>query len=553
MGNTGHIAQAGGGGIVRRGRWLGVLLLLLAPLLWRFLDLEADPPLNVAFIPAFATDEGFYSYHARHVVLFGEQPPRAYWDNQHVSPLFDGMVQAAFRLFPPGLWALRLPQVLLGIATVVLLYVLLHRAAGPATARWGALFLAWNHLFFVFNRVGFYHTLLALLCLACAYGWLRAEGRARLPGLLLSGAMAGLALLTSFFSLLFLAGLALAGLLLALDRRRLALGGVFPWLGGLALVLAPALLWAMPRWPLIQRDLVRSGATLPLYSNPIQTVANLFLFLYSPVFLLNLVPLFGVCLYTGAALRHWRDGRRLGRLPALLLGWFWSGAAVLALINYRPPRYFLYLLVPACAALALVVTRWENYARLPQMTFLWPAVPLFIMAGLVLRDRLGAQRFQGGWLWWLGVALSWVVALLSSFRRDRSGHRTAPIRWGLILAIGCLVANGAFSLSCWLHREHTVVEASRQLAQRLPEEALLLQGCTLSLETPFRCLPIVRPEEINPEAFPDRRLFYWTEWPDPGLPGDRLWGRWSVLDGEIGLHEVAPGRRHLDGVDMIQF
>lgn len=543
-------------------RALIVAVLLALPLGARFLDLSADPPLNVAFIHAFATDEGYYSFHARSANLFDQTPGPAYWDNERVSPLFDWLLRGAFALRGVNLVSLRLPQALLGCATVGLLYLLLRHSAGPRAALWAALFLSWNHLFFVFNRVGMYQTLLTFLCTACALAWLLSWRRPAwaLP----AGAAAALTLLTSTFSLLFLAGLGGATLLLLLvgrtrpgerdirsaGARRAGRGALF-FLAGLALVLAPVgAFFVLPQADLVWRDLARSGA-LPFYTEPLQTVANLFMFLYSPVFLLNLIPLCGMLVYSGVTVGRWR-ARRPEALETLLLGWFWSGAAVLAVVNYRPTRYFLYLLVPLCAALAVVVARWEEIQERPDL-LRWLALPLLYMAGLVLWDRLGPQRFQGNALWWSGVALAGIAAMAIVVQSLWPRSRPALARCGSALAVAFLLGQAAVGLSAWTGRSHSVAEASRELGRLLPPNALLLRGCTLTLENHLSCLPLIEPEEVDPAALAGYRLFYLTEEPATGLPGDRLWGTWPVLDKRARLYEVAPGRTSLQGLDMGHF
>jgi len=554
-------------------RIAAVILLLALPLLGRFVDLAADPPLNVAFIHAFATDEGYYSAHARAIALFGESVPPAYWDSHRVTPLYDWILQSTFRLLGVSFVTLRLPQVLLGIATVALLYLLLRREAGPTAARWAAFFLAWSHIFIVFNRVGMYHTLLTALCTAGALAWLRAWRR---PAWFLAcGLAAACILLTSLFGVLFFGGLTLATVAVLLwggERTSSPAAGrapassrlrsplfsplqlrrahLFFALGGVLLAVLPLIgLLVLPGRALVLRDLARSGA-LPLYTTLLQVVGNLFFFLYTPFFLLNLVPLSGMVLYTAQVVGRWRRERGVEPLAALLLGWFWSGALVLAVVNYRPPRYFLYLLPALCAALALVITRWERYREGGRRLAWWPAAALAISGALLLLDRMGAQRYQGGVLWWIGVALSGGTVMLASLFLRAPPSRTALARIAPLLGVVCLLANGLWGLEAWLGRAHTLPEVSQELGRTLPADALLLHGCTLSLETRLHCLPMIASDELDPAELSAFRLFYFAESPDEVLPGDSLWGNWPVLDSAPYLYEVAPGRRTLEGLKL---
>jgi 4-amino-4-deoxy-L-arabinose transferase-like glycosyltransferase len=324
-------------------------------------------------------------------------------------------------------------------------------------------------------------------------------------------------------------------------------------LGGVLVALLPVLvLLVLPERALVLRDLARSGA-LPLYTTPLQLVGNLFFFLYSPIFLLNLVPLVGMALYTAWVMRQWRRERQVEPFGALLLGWFWSGAVVLAVVNYRPPRYFLYLLPALCAALAIVVTRWEAMMEAGRGLAWWPAAALTVTGALLLLDRMGARRYQGGALWWIGVALTGGIAFAASLFLRAPPSRPALARMAPLLGIACLLANGLWGLEAWAGRAHTLPQVSQQLGQILPRDALLLRGCTLSIETRLHCLAIIEPEEVDPVARAPFRLFYFTAEPDAGLPEDTLWGTWQVLDKTVRLYEVAPGRRTLEGLEMGHF
>ena len=59
------------------------------------------------------------------------------------SWIYDGI----FRLAPPGVWALRLPMVLAGVASIWLFYLLLRRVAGARTAIFGCALLATDSMY----------------------------------------------------------------------------------------------------------------------------------------------------------------------------------------------------------------------------------------------------------------------------------------------------------------------------------------------------------------------------------------------------------------------
>ncbi len=129
-----------------------------------------------------------------------DKPPAALW------------VQAlAARAFGLSSWSILVPQALMAVATVALLYAAVRRVAGPHAALLTGAAMALTPVAALMFRFDNPDALLTLTMTAAAYAVVRALERAGTRWLLLAGALMGLAFLTkTAASFLVLPGLALA-------------------------------------------------------------------------------------------------------------------------------------------------------------------------------------------------------------------------------------------------------------------------------------------------------------------------------------------------------
>ncbi|MCX4097873.1 ArnT family glycosyltransferase [Nocardia sp. alder85J] len=141
-----------------------------------------------------------------------DKPPAALW-----------LMALSGRIFGFGSWSMLLPQALLGVATVALLYATVRRCSGPAAGLLAGAALALTPVAALMFRYNNPDALLTLLVVLAAYGVVRALGS---PGtrwwspatgwLVLAGAAVGLGFLTKMMqAFLVLPGLALAVLVAA--------------------------------------------------------------------------------------------------------------------------------------------------------------------------------------------------------------------------------------------------------------------------------------------------------------------------------------------------
>lgn len=167
-----------------------------------------------------------------------DKPPLALW-----------LQALSVRVFGYGSWSLLLPQALMGIATVGLLYDLVARRFGRAAGFAGALALALTPITVAVSRHDNPDALLVLCCTAALWAFLRGLQDGRTRWLVLSGLMVGLGFETKMaVALVVVPGMVAAWLWVApLGRRRavgqLAAAGATLAVSALAW---PVLVWLTP-------------------------------------------------------------------------------------------------------------------------------------------------------------------------------------------------------------------------------------------------------------------------------------------------------------------
>ena len=190
----------------------------------------------------------FGSFDAGNVVTV-DKPPAALW-----------VMALSARVFGLSSWSILVPQVLMAVATVALLYAAVRRVAGPGAALLAGAVMALTPVAVLMFRFDNPDALLVLLMVAAAYAVVRAVEHAGTRWLLLAGALLGLAFLTKTAqALLVLPALAAAYLWAAPTglwrrvRQLLAAGLAMVVVGGWWFV-------AVALWPAAERPYI-GGST----------------------------------------------------------------------------------------------------------------------------------------------------------------------------------------------------------------------------------------------------------------------------------------------------
>ena len=337
---------------------IGLLAILALGAGLRLFRLRADPPLNLSWSHGIFTDGPATIAGARAKFLTGD------WSFGSARfPLLSVVTYASFKCLGLGLAPARLPFVLAGLLTILIVGLLVREEAGTRAGLLAALLVAVNYNLVMYSRLTLSESYLSLFMILSLYFWqkgLRSRRFLALSGLSLLIGIAfvkphGVYLLPALLlGLLFLRGN---------ERHWRAVGAAA--LIFLSSFIAGLLAWLwfvfLPDWRLITGYLVDNLLTLP--GSPLAglTLDNLVmryltcavesqLATRSPVVCLLA---YGYLLYLLAQARsRWRPVSPLVVSTAL---WLLLGFGLLAFFNYRPLRYQLPLLLPACilAALAL--------------------------------------------------------------------------------------------------------------------------------------------------------------------------------------------------------
>ncbi|MBF6352521.1 glycosyltransferase family 39 protein [Nocardia flavorosea] len=184
---TAETAEAAGSGPARAGRWEypALAVLLLATGLSYLYNLSANGWAN-SFYSA-AVQAGSQSWKA---FFFGssdaansitvDKPPASLW-----------VMELSVRMFGLNNWSMLVPQVLLGSATVALLWATVRRSSGPAAGLIAGLVAAVTPVFALMFRFNNPDALLVLLMVAAVWAMTRALDDGRWRWLVLTGACIG--------------------------------------------------------------------------------------------------------------------------------------------------------------------------------------------------------------------------------------------------------------------------------------------------------------------------------------------------------------------------
>jgi 4-amino-4-deoxy-L-arabinose transferase-like glycosyltransferase len=367
-----------------------------------------------------------------------DKPPAALW-----------VTGLSVRLFGLSSWSILVPQALMGVATVWLVYLAVRRGAAPATAdlllahRAGLLagaVMALTPVAVLMFRFNNPDALLVLLMTAAAYAVLRSIQDARLRWLLLAGVLLGFGFLAKQLQvLLVVPGFAVAYLLAApagLGKRLLHLLGA-----GAALVVAAG-------WWLAVVELIPTGSRPYIGGSQTNSILELtlgynglgrltgdetgsvsggngwgtpgLLRMFNSEFGGQIAWLLPSVLVLGAALL-WL-GRRAPRTDAVRASVvFWGSWVLVTGLTFSFMAgiihpYYMVALAPGVAGLAGLggVLLWQRRA---QLVAALPLAAAIVVAGLMAFELLGRSAGYVPWLRWavlLGAVAAGVLVLAAA-------------------------------------------------------------------------------------------------------------------------------------------
>ncbi|MEV3902041.1 glycosyltransferase family 39 protein [Mycobacterium sp. NPDC050551] len=398
-----------------------------------------------------------------------DKPPAALW----VMSLFG-------RLFGFSPFTMLLPQALMGVATVALLYAAVKRTSGPAAGLITAAVMAVTPVAALMFRFNNPDALLVLLLVAAAYAMVRAIETAGTRWLVLVGCALGFAFLTKMLqAFLVIPGLALAFLFAApvgwWHRVRLLCVGAVSMVVSAGWYIALVELWPTGLRPYIGGSTDNSLLQLTLGYNGIERIAggegpgaggpgggggpggpggNLFFGGQA-----GIGRLFGASMgveaswllpaaLIGLAAGIWftrRATRTDGVRAALLLwgGWLVVTGAVFSFMDGTIHPYYTVALAPAVAALVghSAAELWRDRAHLLPRIVLAAMVAVTGVWAFFLLDR--TPDFVPA-LRWAVLAVAVAAAVVLALRVHRLRRGTAVVV--LAAALSALAAPAAFAV-----------------------------------------------------------------------------------------------------------
>ncbi len=241
----------------REDRWprIGLALLLVATAAFWTVGLSKNGWANAFY--AAAVQAGTKSWKA---FLFGssdaanaitvDKPPASLWP-----------MEISARIFGVNTWSIQLPQVLLGVASVALLYVIIKKRFGPVAGLIAGLALALTPVATLMFRYDNPDALLIFLMVAAVWAVSRAVDDGRTRWLVLCGVLVGFGFLTKQLQvLLVVPGLGLTYLIAGPPRLRTRLLQLLAALGSM-LVAAGWWVLLVELWPASSRPYIGGSST----------------------------------------------------------------------------------------------------------------------------------------------------------------------------------------------------------------------------------------------------------------------------------------------------
>jgi len=150
------------------------MLTILIFIAIRFLFISIDPPTWLTGSRGPFADEGYKTYEARNMHLFGELDPHpedSYDGWYEISPVSYHMFLGMFNMFGAGYVQARMINILLSIFCIYLLYIIVAKAYDKDVAKMAAVLLGTNFIFLVYSKIALLEVPLTLFLLLSILFW----------------------------------------------------------------------------------------------------------------------------------------------------------------------------------------------------------------------------------------------------------------------------------------------------------------------------------------------------------------------------------------------
>jgi 4-amino-4-deoxy-L-arabinose transferase-like glycosyltransferase len=328
-------------------------------------------------------------------------------ENHPALPAY--VVKASSTLFGTTRLGYRLMHVLLGLATIALVYSVTRQWYGPGPARWAAVFLAFNEYYLNVSSRATAHVPNLLLVTGAVYAFSRFLATERAIYLYAAGASAGLAFYCKESTGLLLPVFALT-LLISKHRRWLLSPHVYLACATYALVISPDIVWNLRTNPdtatVSYNNETHGQAT---YAAHLRRVGGLGLSPYPSMFYFR-GPVRS--LYSRVTGNELKDETTEYWSVNWAIGVVLVGAVLVSTARWASPdqlRLFLLVMFWGIFAFFTLIKKGDPPGRLDPVSWIWveiTIVPAVILVGARLAELAGKWRI----LAWTFAALALVTA-----------------------------------------------------------------------------------------------------------------------------------------------
>ncbi len=491
-------------------RIAAICLVALLAIVCRFVNLGADPPVDVSWSQDLLTDPPQYSSYARTAVAHDAWNPlndeKLVFFRKNITGAFAYII---FTLFGPSVTTANLTAVLLNLVAVGFLAWGVARAFGFLAGVSAAWVLAINYLFVSYGRQPFLEVA-SNACLAVAF-WAIVSSARKWWWVIVGGLVAGAGTFFGKVTAMHAAPVfVLATIMQALDDDS-ASKGMMRWrrpLGYLAGFGLVTLLWYVFAYSAasdeVKAYLTEQSRTLygaPVGLESVSGFVRQFFSLgvdtkvltWSPLAALSgLIGACGLIIWSVRSRGHLPWWRQLAPVVFLTAGWFLCAYTAFSPFNYRPVRYQVVMWLPLAAAFGWLVQRMATTVKasvkpVGPISRLWVFPILFAAVAIALQhfvfvnllDPTGRGQATSSHNASIMVGLLVTAGLLWLASRTSSGAMNSPKTRTMfevlvaVLLIGVLAEQGRHFVRWWNSPVHTLEYANADLPRVLGPNAVV--------------------------------------------------------------------------------
>jgi 4-amino-4-deoxy-L-arabinose transferase-like glycosyltransferase len=509
-----------------------VITLIIFFTLMRLIHINADAPQDLTMSAASYTDEGFKTYDARNMVLFGDwkwTPEDEYEGWNIKSPLTVLPHVWVFKHFGVSYASIRILSVLYAAATMALIFIFLARNYDRLTALTGLVLFGINYFAAMFNRLGMYESHLIFYIMVsvlgfsesfrpfrdrhesesdASYATKKALYRAAFFMIGFIGFAGGFFVKRNL--LILVPAMAPAVILYICNRynlsERIMNGALLLFVAIFAVIYIPFahmdqlkvnLAFLLMSYKIFGQPV---SAFLPFTAfDPLQNVLAKgiymeFIFLHPFTFFISI-------LFSLYAIYRYIFGKRRNTADLFLACWLLFGLLFTTVMYYSPSRYYLLLIIPLVSLASRVIADFGNNdspefftekKRFPYnlvfsifilFTLLYTGIVLLVhtipqSVKNLLVDRFYPAIVKGDFsnltIIMTAAAVLWLACIITTIvmRKRLINFLKNPKFPAIILSI--IMALQLFQYGKWfLFHEHTLYNASKELGRELPPNAIL--------------------------------------------------------------------------------